>query len=344
MSQELKYLMIVGRGRSGTSWMGGIMNTYRYCIYKYEPFLKIPYCDWFENLNQPDAEKLRAQFEKLCLQCHHGVDMPPFLPKSFRPRNPILLHALYALANRVKRYKSLYEWYGKPQINQAEHEISILIKQVNLPNEKLPDLCRVLNPKIVGLVRNPFANVASHLVGVRGYLFKGARPKSPQPDLEKGKAKSIRAKINGLLREEIVQSGNKAFLKYSDCLEKMNLQTFAAVSWRVRVEPMVEFIENYSKGLLIVYEDMCGDPLGVSKRIFDFAGWEMTDFTKNYIKKTTTAKKIHRSTFKSYYSIFQDPRKSMNKWKTQLTDEEQRDIASVIKDSPLKKFWPDMPL
>ena len=339
-----EYVVLIGRGRSGTSWMAGIMNTYYHCVYKYEPYLKIPYRGWFDSLNKPDAEKLRAQFEKLCLQCHHGVDMPPFLPKSFRPQNPILLHALYALANRVKRCKGLYEYYGKPRLNHAKHEISVLIKQVNFPSEKLPDFCRILKPKIVGLVRNPFANVASHLVGVKGHLFKGVRPKSPQPDLEKGKAKSLRAKINGLLREEIVQSGNKSFLKYSDGLEKMNLQTFGAVAWRIHVEPMVEFIENYDNGLLIVYEDMCRDPLGVSKRIFDFAGWEMTEFTKDYIKKTTTEKKIHRSTLKSYYSIFKDPRKSMNKWKTQLSDEEKRDIALVIKDSPLKKFWPDLPL
>ncbi len=336
--------MLVGRGRSGTSWIGGIMNTYSHCIYKYEPFLKIPYCGWFDNLNKTDAEKLRGQFKKLCLQCHHGVDMPPFLPKSFRPQNPILLHALYALANRVKRCKGLYESYGKLRLNQAKHEISILIKQVNFPNEKLPDFCRVLNPKIVGLVRNPFANIASHLVGVRGHLFKGVRPKSPQPDSKKGKAEKGRAKWNELIRKKIFQSGNKSFLKYSDGLEKMNLQAFCAVTWRIYVEPMVEFIENYDNGLLIVYEDMCRDPLGVSERIFDFAGWEMTDFTKNYIRKTTTEKKIQRSTSKSYYSIFKDPGKSMNKWKTQLSDREKRDIALVIKDSPLKKFWPDMPL
>jgi len=344
MSPQLKYVIIIGRGRSGTSWIGGIMNTYYHCFYKYEPFLKYPYCDWFDNLNKLNAEELRKQFALLCRQCYHGIDMPPFFPKSFRPRSAILLHALYTLSNRVRLCKGIYEWYGKPRFGRLKEDIPILIKQVNLPNEMLPYLCHVLEPKLIGLIRNPFANIASHLVGTREGLFKGVRPKPRFASVKKRAVKGIHTIRIERLKKEIIQSGNNDFLKYLDDLGAMSPESLSAVGWRVRVEPMVEFVQNYDKGLLLVYEDVCKNPFESAKRLFDFSGWEMTDFTRNYIQQTTTERKREKSRLKSYYSVFKNPEESMNKWKTQLTTEQKRDIALIIKDSPLRGFWTDMPL
>ncbi len=38
-SLKSQYVLIAGPGRSGTTWLGQIMNTYEHCCYKYEPFL-----------------------------------------------------------------------------------------------------------------------------------------------------------------------------------------------------------------------------------------------------------------------------------------------------------------
>jgi len=319
------------------------MNTYHHCLYKNEPFYKPPYSDWLNNLNNSNERELRNQFESLCLQCQHGVDMPPFLPKSFRSQNATLLRVLYTLGNKAKWYKKFYEWYGKPQFSCSGLEIPVLIKHVNFPNKKLSGLCSVLKPKIIGVVRNPFANISSHFMGEKGSFFKAVQAKLRLSGVKRF-PKSRRAKRAKMLRREIIQSGNKAFLKYMDDLEMMPPESLEAVAWRIMVEPMVEFIQDYDKGLLVIYEEMCKNPFGVAKRLFDFSGWEMTRFSKDYLKGTMREKKMHRSERKAYYSIFRNPEKSMNKWKKNLTKQQKKNIALIIKDSPIRGFWPDLPL
>ena len=45
----------------------------------------------------------------------------------------------------------------------------------------------------------------------------------------------------------------------------------------------------------------------------------------------------------AYYTVFRDPRKSMNKWRQQLSEKQQLEIASVFRDSPHKGLWTDLP-
>ena len=35
----VRTVMIAGKGRSGTTWLAQIMNSYEHCSYKHEPFL-----------------------------------------------------------------------------------------------------------------------------------------------------------------------------------------------------------------------------------------------------------------------------------------------------------------
>ena len=78
------------------------------------------------------------------------------------------MHALYGIGNRVPQLRGLFERYARPHMHE---DADVLIKDVNFPNELLPRLCEILQPHLVPIVRNPFANIASHLKGVeKGYF------------------------------------------------------------------------------------------------------------------------------------------------------------------------------
>ncbi len=323
-----QYVLIAGPGRSGTTWLGEIMNTYEHCCYKYEPFLpskSTPYSQWKQDLESGDTEELCQRFQTLCSHAYHDVDMPPFPPKSFRKQNPQLLHLLYSLGKRIEGLEFLYEWYGSPKLTG---ETAVLIKDVNFPNKLLPSLCDVLQPHLLAMVRNPFANIASYLKGVSLDLFQ-------KPDQL---AKATR------LRESIANSASPHLFQYCDRLDDMSIEKLEAIRWCLQVEPLIEYAQTYDKGLVVVYEDLCNNPHGKTSEIFEFVGWKLGESTRDFINASTSGEKQSSKTANSYYSVYRDPRQSMSKWKQQLTAEQITDIASVVRESPAINLWSDLPI
>lgn len=323
----MKTVLITGKGRSGTTWLAQILNTYVHCVYKHEPFLRSkpsPWLDIRNDLERVDVGTLRQRYEKVARSAVHGVDQPPFPPKSVRHQNPKVMHALYGLGNRVPKLKKLYEVYGRPHMHE---DADVLIKDVNFPNELLPKLCDVLDPWLVPIVRNPFANIASHLKGVE----KGYFAEITDAD---------RARVG-----ELIDAQDDASLKsYRDRLQTLTTLQFEAVRWRLQVEPLIDFSRQWPRSRLVVYEDLCADPMGQTEQLFSFLGWRMKDSTREFIEASTSGPQDERNTEREYYTVFRDPRKSMNKWRQQLSSAQQEEIASVFRDSPHTGLWKDLPI
>ncbi len=322
----LNYVLILGKGRSGTTWLAQILNSYEHCSYKHEPFLpkkQTRYNQWLNTIETENPDTLHQQLDALCRGCDWEVDMPPFPPKSFRQQNTRVLHGLYGLGKRIDAFKFLYEWYGKSPLT-SEH--SVLIKDVNFAVAKLSSLCNALNPHMLLVVRNPFGNIASYLKGIELNLMGTRKPQSFE---------NTRRFLNS--------PEGESFAQYRDRIDSMSLAQFEALRWRIEVEPVVEFAKTSDRCFVVVYEDLCADPHGKTAEIFDFVGWQLGQPTRDFIDRSissgqpTDAKKL-------YYSVFRDPQQNASKWKTQLTREQITDIASIVCDSPLMDLWSDLPI
>ena len=324
----MKTAFITGKGRSGTTWVAQVLNTYVHCAYKHEPFLpgkRTPYSAIREQLGHADPFQLRARYESIVRTAVHGVDQPPFpTSKSVRPQNPAVLQALYRLANRAPRLRGLFEAYGKPHMHE---DADVLVKDVNFPNELLPALCEVIRPWLLPVVRNPFANIASHLEGVR-----------------LGEFAPVTERARDRVRELLADIDDPTLACYRDGLERLTPLQFETVRWRVQVEPLLAFAGRYRRSHVIVYEDMCESPLRVTSKVFDFLGWRMKDSTREFIEASTSGERPTRTDSDAYYSVYRDPRKSVHKWRDQLTHAQQDEISSVFRDSPYARLWRDLPL
>ena len=318
-----QYVFLTGRGRSGTTWLGQILNTYQNCIYKYEPFLpskSSPFQTWKNQLNSDfDLEEMRSWFWTLCGNCYYEIDNPPFISKSFRKQPKYLLYGVYGLGKKVNKLKYLYEWYGRPQLDR---DTAVLIKDVNFPIYLLPHLSQILQPYLISIIRNPFANIASYLKGIELGLFESDRIS----DIDR-------------LKKSLDTPVGQHLAHYSSQLEKMSNAQFEALRWRYQVESLVQYTKNYSKSKVVVYENLCLDPVGKTKEIFDFLGWQFTQTTEDFINASTSGNGETSNSSKSYYGVYRDPRKSMTKWQTQLTEAQKSDIESIISESPLNSLW-----
>jgi hypothetical protein len=324
----MKTAFITGKGRSGTTWVAQVLNTYVHCAYKHEPFLptkRTPYLAIREQLDHADPFQLRARYERVVRSAVHGVDQPPFpASKSVRPQNPAVMRALYSLGTKAPRLRKLFELYARPHMHE---DADVLIKDVNFPNELLPQLCEVIQPWLLPVVRNPFANIASHLQGVRLGQF------APVTDGDRER-----------VRQLLVDHDDPSLADYADALDKLTALQFETVRWRLQVEPLLAFAERYRRSHIVVYEDMCANPMRVTEKMFEFLGWRMKDSTREFIRASTSGERPTRTDGDAYYSVYRDPRTSVHKWREQLTAAEQREIASVFRDSPYTRLWKDLPL
>ncbi len=316
-------VFLTGRGRSGTTWLGQIMNTYQNCAYKYEPFLPLKntvYRQWLQKIHIGNTEELREEFWKFCGSCYFDVDMPPFIPKDFRWQNPYVLKLLYGIGKQVKVLKFLYESYGRTKLDS---QASILIKDVNFPNHLLPYFCEILSPKLIAMVRNPFANYASGKKG-RELGLLGKKDLSNQVDS---------------ICKSIELSGQEALSYYTPLLASMSEAQLSAITWRLEVEPLVFFAQSYKAGLVLVYEDLCMDTLTKVAEVFEFVGWPLEKNTLDFIELTTSGERQVLDKSKAYYSVYRDPKQSLEKWRSQLSEREKEDINEIFSESPVRTLW-----
>lgn len=322
----MKTVLLTGKGRSGTTWLAQILNTYVHCSYKHEPFLggkDTPWNALVADLDRDSVDVLRDRYRKLARSAVHGVDMPPFPPKSVRHQHPRVMHALYAAGSRLKLLRPLYEVYAKPHMHE---EADVLIKDVNFPNERLARLCEVIDPHLVPIVRNPFANIASHTKGVElGYFDK------------------VTAEDKRHVRDLIREGGDPTLLGRAEELDRLTALQFETVRWRLQVEPLLAFAKRWSKSHVVVYEDLCADPIGQTEKLFAFLDWKVNAGTREFLEASTSGGGGERSAERAYYSVYRDPRESLDKWRKQLSSEQQAEIASIFRESPYRGLWRDLP-
>ena len=328
LGSNLNYTLILGPGRSGTTWLCQILNTYAHCSLKYEPFLSVkpsPYTDWLEDLVGGDASELRDRFDTLCRSCNMAVDLPPFPAKSFRRQSPQLLRLFFSAGKRFAPLKYFYETYGRVHLTA---ETPVLIKDVNFPGHLLPKLCAVLDPTTIATVRNPFATIASFYKGREIGLHVHAD----------------RSRTIAQIRDGIDSLGGTYLSEYRDRLSDLSETQLHTLNWRLLAEPLVDYANQSSRARVLLYEDLCKDPQVTVASLFQFLGWELGNVTREFIDRTSSGDRQSRSASKAYFSVYRNSQSSLDKWKQQLSEVQKRDILSIVRDSRLMALWPDLEL
>ena len=226
------------------------------------------------------------------------------------------------IGTRAPPLKGVYEWYGRPR---TDARTWVLIKEVNFPNERLSRLHEVLRPRLIPIIRNPFANIASHLKGVEMRIFA---PRS-EADIER-------------VRKLIDMPGGEVWAEYRDRLGEMPIAAFEALRWRIQCEPLVAITQKLGPCHLVVYEDLCADPYAQSAIVFAFLGWEFGESTRIFLKASVAGPRSTSSPRRAFFSVYRSPEESLAKWEKQLSREQVSEIRTVISASPLARLWPDL--
>jgi hypothetical protein len=110
-----------------------------------------------------------------------------------------------------------------------------------------------------------------------------------------------------------------------------------AWSWRAFNEPAYDNLAAQPNVHVVLYEALCADPDTLARRILRFAGLDWTRQTEAFIARSTS----HQGSA-GYYSIYRNAVAASEAWRTTMPPSDQAAARTVLRRSPLARFWPDL--
>ena len=298
-------VVLAGSGRSGTTWLGAIMDTYSRAEYFYEidafpeldfdsPGLlksKYPLTYW---LPQRTAAIVHLE-QKLLLACRRSGVFKERVDMALRIRNRIRAKQC---SNSVYLFKivQLYEYALRCDELASRHHG---------------------NFRTVHIIRNPYAQLVSQ---IRVDNKHAARASQHFAD-----------RTHDIIDNPRLERYHADAEKYKDAswVEQM------ALMWWISNELMQDACSRYK--CAVIYEDLARNPLVETQRIFDFIGWELSTETREFISSTTDAS----TTQKGNFSIHKSADEVLEKWKQEITPKDYDCIRAVLEPCKLTSLWAD---
>jgi len=92
-----------------------------------------------------------------------------------------------------------------------------------------------------------------------------------------------------------------------------------------------------SNALVVVYEELCANPVVRARQILEFAGLEWHAQTAAFLARSTS----HGGPA-GYYAVVRNSITAAERWRTAMVGEDQDAVRAVVRSSPLIGYWPDL--
>lgn len=311
-------IFIFSGARSGSTWLGKILDSHPDTLYLHEPDISdrgtdlLPF--WFED--EPTAEettRARKYLKRLCAQRDlRTVGTRPLFQKSYR--SSTLNKARTGLVYLSKGFERVLTPMGKkitvPDLSPSAAWPRLVVKSVSALGRS-EALIRgsggAMQPVL--LLRNPCGVVRSFLQGMR----IGAMQPVPAMGsaLETRAARQIKACGTEIQDADVAET-----LAWNWVLS--NAEAHAAVT--------------KAGGITLNYETLAQDPEGVSKKLFRELGLAWSEETSAFLAKSAQDDD-------SYYSVSRDAEKASNRWKTELDPELISRIGEIVCRHPIGRQY-----
>jgi len=311
-------IFILGAPRSGTTWIGKIFDSHPDVLYRHEPDSIVINTEIPFRLEKNEAGKYLNQAIEYVdtLKNVHSPKSSCSLPvfrKSYRSAGvnaiyPALIYTIKAMHSRL----GFIPFMGKLQVPDLirpdkQEDLVPVIKSVN-------SLCRAHlflqcgeDIKIIHIIRHPCGFVASRLRGIRLNLMGGS------------------VFLRDLSRMPLTREHGYTLEK----LESLTPEEQLAFQWMISNEKTMKDLEGHPRYRVVVYEEICLDPLKQIMDLFQFSGLDWSLQTKAFLDRCEENPKGDGS----YFNVIRSPQKAAFRWKKELESSQIDRIMNLVANS-----------
>lgn len=318
-------VILLGIGRSGTTFLGKLFDTHPWVQYLHEPdaVLKSPGLPYLPRLDETQAYQEQAARYLTQLELVHtpfASGKLPLFPKAYRSSAGRLAFEGSILAGKgLSRIPGL-SWLDGAQmpsfIRRADAEsgncVTVVKSVISLCRARMFSAARP-ELKIVHIIRHPAGVVASELRGEQQGTWDG------NPFLEAHYTLPEAASYGPTLAE----------------LQGMSYEEQLTFRWMLRNDKVMREMRDHPNYRVVRYEDLCRDPLQVMGELFSFIGLANAPMTEQFIRRLEGVAETDRG----YFSVVRSPMNSVERWKTALSEEQVRRIESLAAKSESWQFY-----
>ena len=101
------------------------------------------------------------------------------------------------------------------------------------------------------------------------------------------------------------------------------------------IEKAMDDMQGLEDCMVFKYEDLCNDPHGMARKLFDFSGLEWSNQVEQFVGQSISKNQ------KTYYSVYKDPVVSATKWREELTGDKIKIIEEIVaRSKPGSLYYP----
>ena len=306
-------IFLFGMPRSGTTWIGKIFDSHPQTLYRHEPDSWTPVSAvplvprvedaplYAELLHRFVASIASMNVPKVCAKT-------PIFRKAYQSSLAFEIQRIGALVAKIGgRVSPGFPVFGSPQ------RISGRTRLVWKSIESLARLGVLIDSfpaaRAIHIVRHPCGFVSSVLRGERRSRF------------EDNSGASEDYGIYHLLLDTNLAKKESLDLGYLASLTPVER---LAWRWLLFNEKAIEDCSASGRVKVVCYDDLCHDPVGVAREMFDFVGLAWTAQTHAFLKASTGKDDG------TYYGVYKDPLLAASRWEQELSEDDQRRIMAVV--------------
>jgi hypothetical protein len=282
-------------------------------LYRFEP-------DWFDpDSVVADRDRIRSNMARwIQNRDPRAAGKRPFFRKSWQMAGAQMLRAPMIHAAAIASRIGLSNWPA-PDFGTLDRARAV-VKSVRIHDGLGAFALACPVGRAVLILRHPCGQIASLMRGTREGRFDLAETGTDMP-FDEARAIAFAASRG---------TDAAAFQRLPDAAKY-------AWSWRAFNETALESITGISNARVIVYEDLCADPVARSRSVLEFAGLPWNAQTDSFLARSTT----YRGKA-GYYAVLRNSIAAADRWRTSMAAADQAAVRSVVRLSPLARFWPDL--
>lgn len=312
MSKIDRPILAIGMPRSGTTWIGKILDSHPRTLYRHEPdtWQRLEDIPIFAAARPTEKEKARVRsfIESLPgMQADRVCGKRPIFDKEYASAWAVRRYAAESLAHKALARLGAGGSPPVPPQPGSGQSYRLVMKsieslgRIGLLAQSIPE------GRFLHIVRHPCGYVASVL---RGEAQKRFGHNEAASDFE----------LLGMACD--TEQGRRHSLSV-DHLRTLTPAQRLAWRWLIFNEKAADETAEQGNSEILYYEKLCADPVGETRRVFQFCDLEWNSQTQDFVTQSTTHSRA------DYYSVYKDPMESAWRWQEQMEPESIRQVMEI---------------